>query len=445
MNISIVSLGCPKNLVDSEVMLGIINSSKHNFVYDYEQADAVIINTCGFINDAKEESINTIFEFVNMKNEGKIKYIIVAGCLSERYTDEIIELIPEVDAVLGTTEYGHILDAIDLVEANNGMCVMKSELTGFEWLELDRVVTTNTGMAYLKLAEGCDNHCTYCIIPKLRGKFRSRTIEQIYNEAVRLVEGGVTELVLVAQNTAYYGTDIYGELKLVELIIKLSSIKNLRWIRLLYCYPELVTDELIAEIRDNEKVCHYIDMPIQHAADPVLKRMGRRTTKHDMEILIEKLRKEIPDIALRTTVMVGFPGETDDDFEQLIDFIKTSRFDNLGAFIFSKEENTPAYNLIPEIDEKIAEKRYNDVMLCQQEIVAEKISDMLGTVVDVVVEGIADDGIFYFGRSAFQAPDIDSITYFTSEEELKAGQHVMVEILNNQQYDLIGAVKYELT
>ncbi|MCX8131925.1 MAG: 30S ribosomal protein S12 methylthiotransferase RimO [Clostridia bacterium] len=436
--IGVVSLGCPKNLVDSEIMLGLLKENDFEFTNSEDEADIIIVNTCGFIESAKQESINTILSMADYK-KGKCELLIVTGCLAERYKDKIINEIPEVDAVVGTGSYGEIVGVIE--NAYKGQkSVLYGKLEEIEYLKNDRIVTTKKGYAYLKVAEGCDNCCTYCIIPSLRGRYRSRTIEDIVREAVVLAEKGARELVLVAQDTTRYGIDLYKEKKLVELIRQLSLIEGVQWIRLLYCYPEEIDDALIDEIASNKKVCKYIDIPIQHASDNVLKAMGRRGSARDIKELLRKLRERVPEIAIRTSLIVGFPGEEEKDYRELYSFVKKYKFDRLGVFTYSKEEDTPAAKLKAQVNKKTKVKRHNILMELQKEITTAKNKKRLRKGYEVLVEGVAEDGIFYMGRTYAEAPEIDGLIYFTSKEPLNQGDFVKVKILNTDEYDLIGDV-----
>ena len=377
MKIMFISLGCDKNLVDTENMLGILKNKNFEFTDDENQADVIVVNTCCFINDAKQESINTILEMAEHKKDGLCKALIVTGCLAHRYKDEIIKEIPEVDALLGTSSYDKIAEVIiSVLEGKGYNCIEDADRLPV--VEAQRVVTTAGYFEYLKIAEGCDKHCTYCIIPKVRGNYRSYPIEYLVKQAEKLVEDGAKELILVAQETTLYGVDLYGKKSLPLLLHELAKIDGLEWIRILYCYPEEVDDELIAAIKNEPKVCHYLDMPIQHASDNVLKRMGRRTNQKELKDIISKLRNEIPDIALRTTLITGFPGETEDDFEELMDFVDEMEFDRLGVFTYSKEEDTPAATMDNQIDEAVKESRRDEVMQLQQEISCDKSAQMVG-------------------------------------------------------------------
>ena len=439
MNILFVSLGCDKNLVDTEVMLGLLAQKGHQMVDSEEVADVIVVNTCCFINDAKEESIQTILEMAEYKKEGRIKALIVTGCLAQRYKQEILDEIEEVDAVLGTTSYDKILEAID--EAVKGNKILRMEdIDALPIVESPRQVTTGGHYAYLKIAEGCDKHCTYCIIPKIRGNFRSVPMERLIKEAEALVEQGVKEIILVAQETTLYGKDLYGEKSLHVLLKELCKIKRLRWIRVLYCYPEEITDELIQTIKEEEKICKYLDIPIQHASDGVLKRMGRRTTKEQLIAVVEKLRREIPEIALRTTLITGFPGETAEQHEELMEFIDTLEFDRLGVFTYSPEEDTPAAMMPDQIEESVKEDRQADLMELQQEIAFERAENMVGRELLVMIEGKVADENAYVGRTYMDAPNVDGLIFVESDEELMSGDFAKVKVTGALEYDLIGEI-----
>ena len=439
--IGVVSLGCPKNLVDSEIMLGLLDKKKYQIVNNRDEADIIIVNTCGFIETARQESINTIIEMGGCK-KNNCKLLIVTGCLAQRYKQEIMAEIPEVDAVLGTGSYSEISDIIDKAFTGEKPETY-GELSGTAYLDNDRILSTGTGYAYLKIAEGCDNCCTYCVIPSLRGSFRSRKLEDIVAEASKLAQKGIKEIILIAQDTTRYGIDIYKERKLVELLRKISEIDGIQWIRLLYCYPEEITDELLDEIAINPKICKYLDIPIQHASDGILKRMGRRSNSRALAELLEKMKKKIPEAVIRTTLIVGFPGETEIDFDKMAEFVKKYRFDRLGVFMYSKEENTPAAGMRPQVNKKVKKKRYDEIMKIQQPIAEQKNKDRLGRKYRVLTEGIAEDGIFYYGRSYQEAPDIDGLIYFTSEHPVQIGSFVSIKILAVEKYDLIGEVENE--
>ena len=439
MNLLFISLGCDKNLVDTEVMLGLLDSRGYQMVDTEEEADVIVVNTCCFIHDAKEESINTILQMAEYKKTGRLKALIVTGCLAQRYQKEILDEIPEVDGVLGTTSYDKILEAID--EALAGHTELKMEdINALPQVETKRLVTTGGHYAYLKIAEGCDKHCTYCIIPKVRGDYRSVPMEKLLKEARELAEGGVKELILVAQETTVYGVDLYGEKKLPELLRKLCEIPGLYWIRILYCYPEEITEELIQVIKEEEKICHYLDLPIQHASDGILKRMGRRTTKQELVDIIGKLRKEIPDIALRTTLITGFPGETQEQHEELMAFVDEMEFERLGVFTYSPEEDTPAAVMPDQIPEEVKELRQAELMELQQEIAFEKAEDMIGRELLVMIEGKVVDENAFVGRTYMDAPNVDGLIFVTADQELMSGDFARVKVTGANEYDLIGGL-----
>ena len=437
MKILFISLGCDKNLADSEEMLGLLTGSGHEIVDSEEDADAIVINTCCFIHDAKEESVNTILEMAEYKKNGSAKALIVTGCMAERYRQEILDEIPEVDEVLGTTAYDRILDAVDAALAGQHE-VMTADLDALPLPETKRLVTTGGHFAYLKIAEGCDKHCTYCIIPKIRGNFRSVPMERLLKEAQDLAEQGVKELILVAQETTLYGKDLYGEKSLPKLLRELCKISGIRWIRILYCYPEEITDELIQVMKEEPKICHYLDLPIQHANDTILKRMGRRTSKQELIDIVQKLRKEIPDICLRTTLITGFPGETQEQHEEVMEFIDTLEFDRLGAFTYSPEEDTPAATFEDQIDEEVKEDRQADIMELQQEIAFDKAEDMIGREVLVMIEGKVADENAYVGRTYRDAPNVDGLIFINTDVELISGDFAKVKVTGALDYDLIG-------
>lgn len=439
MNILFISLGCDKNLVDTEVMLGLLASKGHQMVDDEREADVIVINTCCFIHDAKEESIQNILEMAELKKEGRLKALIVTGCLAQRYKEEIIEEIPEVDAVLGTTSYDKILDAID--EALKGQhSIEMTDIDALPIVDTKRLVTTGGHFAYLKIAEGCDKHCTYCIIPKIRGNFRSVPMERLIKEAEELAEQGVKELILVAQETTLYGKDIYGEKSLHKLLKELCKIVGIQWIRILYCYPEEITDELIQVMKEEKKICHYLDLPIQHASDEVLKRMGRRTSKAQLKEIIGKLRREIPDITLRTTLITGFPGETEEQHEELMEFVDEMEFDRLGVFTYSPEEDTPAALMDNQIAEEVKEDRQAALMELQQDIAFDLAEDMIGKEVLVLIEGKVADENAYVGRTYKDAPNVDGLIFVNTEEELMSGDFAKVKVTGALEYDLIGEI-----
>ena len=439
MNILFVSLGCDKNLVDTEVMLGLLASRGHQMVDSEEIADVIVINTCCFIHDAKEESIQTILEMAEYKKAGSCKALIVTGCLAQRYKQEIIDEIEEVDAVLGTTSYDKIVEAIDGALAGHTSVEM-TDIDALPLVESKRLVTTGGHFAYLKIAEGCDKHCTYCIIPKIRGNFRSVPIERLLKEAEDLVAQGVKEIILVAQETTLYGKDLYGEKSLHKLLRELCKISGLRWIRILYCYPEEITDELIQVIKEEDKICNYLDLPIQHASDGILKRMGRRTSKEQLVEIIGKLRKEIPDIAIRTTFITGFPGETQEQHEELMEFVDEMEFDRLGVFTYSPEEDTPAAEMPDQIPEDVKEDRQAELMELQQEIAFDLAEEMIGREVLVMIEGKVADENAYVGRTYKDAPNVDGLIFVESEEELMSGDFARVRITGALEYDLMGEI-----
>lgn len=437
MNILFISLGCDKNLVDSEVMLGLLDKKGYQIVDSEEDADIIVVNTCCFIHDAKEESIQTILEMAEYKKEGKLKALIVTGCLAQRYQQEIIDEIPEVDAVLGTTSYDHIVEAVEEALAGNGHVVLE-DVDALPDVKEKRLVTTGGHYAYMKIAEGCDKHCTYCIIPKLRGNYRSVPMEKLLAEAKDLADQGVKELILVAQETTVYGKDLYGEKSLHKLLRELCKISGIQWLRILYCYPEEIYDELIQTIKEEKKVCHYLDLPIQHASDAVLKRMGRRTSKAQLVEIIEKLRKEIPDISLRTTLITGFPGETQEQHEELKDFVDEMEFDRLGVFTYSPEEDTPAATMTEQIPEEVKEDRQAELMELQQEIAFDLAEDMVGREVLVMIEGKVADENAYVGRTYKDAPNVDGLIFINTDEELMSGDFARVRVTGALEYDLIG-------
>ena len=440
MKILFVSLGCDKNLVDTENMLGILKNKGFEFTDDEWEADIIAINTCCFIGDAKQESINTILEMAEHKKDARCKVLVVAGCLAHRYQDEIIKEIPEVDAFVGTSSYDKIADMINSVLEEKGISNFVEDANRMPMVEADRIVTTPGYYEYLKIAEGCDKHCTYCVIPKVRGNFRSFPIEYLVNQTKKLVEDGVKEIILVAQETTLYGVDLYGKKSLPKLLHELGLIEGLEWIRILYCYPEEINDELIEAIKNAPKVCHYLDMPIQHASDNILKRMGRRTSKQELTDIVAKLRREIPDIALRTTLITGFPGETDKDHEEVMRFIDECEFDRLGVFTYSREEDTVAAQMPDQIDEEIKEKYRDELMQLQQEISADRSAAMIGRIVRVMIEGFIPEDNTYVGRSYKDAPNVDGLVFVECDRELMSGDFIDVKITGSTEYDLIGTI-----
>ena len=442
MNILFISLGCDKNLVDSEQMLGLLTQKEFTLTDDETQADVIVINTCCFIHDAKEESIQNILEMAEYRKSGSCKALIVTGCLAQRYKQEIIDEIKEVDAVIGTTAHDEIFDVIEKVLAGQKELDIQ-DVDRLVEIDAKRVVTTGGHYAHLKIAEGCDKHCTYCIIPKIRGNYRSVPMERLLKEAQDLADQGVKELILVAQETTLYGTDIYGKKSLHILLKKLCEIKGIRWIRVLYCYPEEIYDELIETIRDEKKICHYLDLPIQHASDRILKRMGRRTTRAQLEEIIGKLRKEIPDIALRTTLITGFPGETQEDHEELMAFVDEMEFDRLGVFTYSQEEDTPAATMEDQIDEEVKKDRQEELMELQQEVSLDKNEEKIGRTMFAMVEGYLSDENVYVARTYADAPGIDGYLFIDTAETLMSGDFAKVKITGALEYDLTGELENE--
>lgn len=442
--IMFISLGCDKNLVDSEQMLGLLAESGYTFTDDEREADAVVINTCCFINDAKQESIDTILEMAELRKSGDIEALIVAGCLAERYREEIQKEIEEVDAVIGTMAIDEIVRTLQDVLAgkreNHYQSLDRKPLAG-----LRRVVTTGGHFAYLKIAEGCDKCCTYCIIPRIRGGYRSVPMDSLLKEARELAAGGVKELILVAQETTLYGMDLYGHKALPELLRKLCEIDDLYWIRILYCYPEEIDQELIQVIKEQKKICHYLDLPVQHASDRILKRMGRRTDRKELTYIVNHLREEIPDICLRTTLITGFPGETEEDHEIMMDFVNEMAFDRLGVFPYSQEEDTPAAIMDGQIPEDVKEERYGELMALQQEIAFEAAAAMTGQVVTAMIEGRVADENAYVARTYKDAPNVDGFLFVNTDRELMTGDFVRVRINGSYEYDLIGELEDEFT
>lgn len=444
MKVLFISLGCDKNLADSEEMLGLLTGKGHEIVDSEEEAEVIVINTCCFIHDAKEESVENILEMAEYKKAGTCKVLIVTGCMAQRYKEEIIQEIPEVDAVLGTTSYMDILKAID--EACEGRHFQKfRDINELPEDSGRRVLTTGGHYGYLKIAEGCDKHCTYCIIPSLRGRFRSVPQERLIAQAEHMAEQGVKELILVAQETTMYGTDLYGKKTLHLLMKELCKIKGIRWIRVLYCYPEEIYDELIQVMKEEKKICHYLDLPIQHASDRILKRMGRRTTRAQLTAIIEKLRKEIPDIVLRTTLITGFPGETEADHQEVMEFVDEMEFDRLGAFTYSPEEGTPAETMERQIPEEVKEERRDEIMELQQEISLEKGNDRIGQELLVMIEGKVSGESAYIARTYGDAPKVDGYIFVQTGELLMTGDFAKVRVTGALEYDLIGELADEYT
>lgn len=439
-----ISLGCDKNLVDSEQMLGLLSRGGYTFTDDEREAEAVVVNTCCFINDAKQESINTILEMAELRKTGNVKALIVAGCLAQRYQEEIQKEIAEVDAVIGTTATDEVVNALDGVlrgtKKNYYGSLDRKPFTG-----MHRVMTTGGHYAYLKIAEGCDKHCTYCIIPKVRGGYRSVPMESLLKEAQSLADQGVKELIIVAQETTRYGVDLYGHKTLPELLRKLCEIDGLYWIRILYCYPEEIDEDLIQTIKREKKICHYLDLPIQHASDRILKQMGRRTNRQELLKIVKHLREEIPDICLRTTLITGFPGETGEDHEILMNFVGEMEFDRLGVFLYSQEEDTPAADMANQVPEKVKEKRYEELMALQQEVAFAAAADMAGRVVTAMIEGQVTNEDAYVARTYKDAPNVDGFLFVNTDRELMTGDFVKVRITGSYEYDLIGELEDEFT
>lgn len=440
MNIYFVSLGCDKNLVDSEKMLGRLYKSGYQITMDIDSADIIVINTCSFIHDAREESVETILEMAQYKTHGNVKALIVVGCLAERYKDEIMKEIPEVDALIGTSSFNEIDKVIKQVMEGKNPSVFY-DLDRLPLVDEKRILTFGSHYAYLKIAEGCDKHCTYCVIPQLRGDYRSVPMEVLLEEAKQLAEQGVKELILVAQETTVYGLDLYKEKSLTKLLQELCKIEGISWIRILYSYPEEITDELIQVIKNEPKICKYLDIPIQHASDRILKLMGRRTNKNDLINIVEKLRTNISDIVLRTTLISGFPTETEDEHIELMDFVESMKFDRLGVFTYSKEDNTPASKLKPQVDDNTKKRRQEEIMEIQQEIAFKKNKDLIGSKIDVLIEGkLTDEEGVFVGRTYMDAPSVDGYIFVNSDEELLSGDIITARITNAENYDLIGTI-----
>ena len=437
MKVFLVSLGCDKNLVDSEHISGILQASGYTFTDDESEADVIIINSCCFINDAKEESINTIFEMAKYKSD-RCKALVLAGCLAQRYHDEIKDEIPEIDICIGTTAFDDIAKTLDEYFKDKRKIVDLEDINCPAGFKAPREISTFGGYGYLKIAEGCDKHCTYCIIPKVRGDFRSVPIENVLEEAKQMASLGIKEINLIAQETTMYGTDLYGKKSLHILIYELSKIDGIKWIRILYCYPEDIYDELIEEIKNNEKVCHYLDLPIQHASDRILKLMGRQTTQAEIKSKIDALRKAVPDIVLRTTLISGFPGESDEDHKEVLDFVEDTKFDRLGVFTYSQEEGTPAADMDNQIDEDVKVRRRNEIMELQQEIVFDKNESLVGEEFEAIIEGKIPMENAYIGRTYMDAPGVDSNIFVVTDEELMSGDFVKVSVTGANDYDLIG-------
>ena len=439
MKIFCVSLGCDKNLVDTEMMLGLLNKDGYTFTDDEHEADVVVVNTCCFIGDAKEESVNTILEMAELKKEGRCKALIVTGCMAQRYKQEILDEIPEVDGILGTSTYDEISNVLKKVLGGSRESCFH-DLNALPNVEVPRVVTTGGYYAFLKIAEGCDKRCTYCIIPDLRGSYRSVPMERLIEEAKQLASQGVKELILVAQETTLYGIDLYKKQSLPKLLHELCKIPGIQWIRIQYCYPEEITQELIETIREEEKVCNYLDIPIQHASDRILKRMGRRTNQKQLREMIASLRSQIPDIALRTTLISGFPGETEEDQEEVMRFVDEMEFERLGVFAYSQEEDTPAAEFPDQVPQELKEERRDEIMELQQEISYEKSQSMIGKVLEVMIEGKVADENAYVGRTYMDAPGVDGLIFINTDLDLMSGDFVRAKVTGALEYDLIGEI-----
>ena len=439
MKLFFISLGCDKNLTDSERMLGLLRREGYEFTDDETEAEVIVVNTCSFIGDAKEESVNTLLEMAEYKKTGACRVLLAAGCLAQRYRQEILDEIPEVDGVIGTTAYDHIGQVLrEALEGRRSLCL--EEISRLPSMESPRIVTTGGYYAFLKIAEGCGKHCTYCIIPSLRGSYRSYPMEQLEEEARQLAASGVKELILVAQETTLYGVDLYGKKALPQLLRRLCRIGGIQWIRVLYCYPEEITQELIDVMAEEEKICHYLDIPIQHASDAILKRMGRRTTQQQLREMICRLRRQIPDIALRTTLISGFPGETQEDHEELMRFVDEMEFDRLGVFAYSQEEDTPAAGFPDQIPEEVKQQRRGEIMELQQEIAFAHSQDKAGQVLEVMIEGKLADENAYAGRTYMDAPGVDGYIFVNTPLELMSGDFVRVRVTGAAEYDLIGEI-----
>lgn len=444
MNILMVSLGCDKNLCDSEAMLGLLRDKKYNITNDENEADIAIVNTCSFIKDAMQESIDTILEMAELK-KGRLKYLIVAGCLAQRYKDEIFDEIPEIDACLGTTSFDRIVEVIEELEKENKCTSVFDPIDRLATADTKKVITSGTFMGYLKIAEGCNKFCTYCVIPRIRGSYRSVPMEKLIAEAKYMAENGIRELVLVAQETSSYGIDLYGKKLLPELIAELNDIEGIEWIRLLYCYPEEITDELIECFVKYPKLCHYIDIPLQHSEDDILKRMGRRTDKAHIRDIVKRLRSAVPDICIRTTLIAGFPGETEDTHRALMEFLDETEFDRLGVFTYSREEGTPAADFENQVDEDTAARWRDEIMELQQEISEDINQGYIGTRLKVIVEGYSPEEAVYVGRTYRDAPGVDGLVFVNSDRELMSGSMIDVLITEVGPYDMIGDECYEFT
>lgn len=442
MKLLCISLGCDKNLVDTEMMLGLLNKDGYTFTDEEQEADVIVINTCCFINDAKEESVNTILQMAELKKTGSCRALVVTGCLAQRYKQEIIDEIPEVDAILGTSTYDEIAHVLQKALGGEHTACFH-DLNLLPEVQTERVITTGGYYAFLKIAEGCDKCCTYCIIPRLRGSYRSVPMERLIGEARSLAEKGVRELILVAQETTLYGVDLYGEKSLPKLLQELCRLPGIQWIRVQYCYPEEITEELIQTIKAEEKICRYLDLPIQHASDAILKRMGRKTDQAQIRRIVGRLREEIPDIALRTTLISGFPGETGEDHEILMEFVDEMEFQRLGVFAYSQEEDTPAALFKDQVPQEVKEARRDEIMELQQDIAFEHSESMIGRVLDVMIEGKVSDEAAYVGRTYMDAPGVDGLIFINTELCLMSGDFVRARVTGAVEYDLIGEISDE--
>lgn len=445
LKIYLETLGCSKNQVDSEVMLGILSKHNYEFTNNEYDADIIIVNTCGFIESAKQESIETILELSQLKEKGKCKALIVTGCLSQRYSKELFDELPEVNAFIGTNNFNEIAIVIENIFENKKRFISTKNINDSIDYDLPRVLTTPTHTAYLKIAEGCDNYCTYCIIPKIRGKYKSRPIENIVKEAKTLAAHGVKELIIIAQDITRYGKDLYGDYKLVELLEKLSNIDNIKWIRLQYSYPDIISDELIDLIASNKKICNYMDIPLQHCNNEILKKMNRKTSKEQIITLINKLREKVPNISIRTSLIVGFPGETEEQFQELLNFVEEIKFDKLGVFTYSLEENTPAAKLPNQISDEIKQQRLDSIMALQKNISHQKNMDKIGNIYDILIEEKVENENIYIGRTEFDAPEVDGIVYIHTDVELNIGEFTKSKIIDALEYDLIGEIINEFS
>lgn len=434
MKVGFISLGCSKNLVDTEMMIGLWKENGYEIVANAEEADIIVINTCGFIQSAKEEAINTILEMAEYKENGKCKYLIATGCLVKRYKEELQKEIPEVDLWISIEEYPEFWEKVQKM-------IKKSKSSKNTLDYHNRIITTGAKTAYLKIAEGCSNFCTYCAIPKIRGPFESRTKEDILTEAKELAQKGIEEIIVIAQDTTKYGIDIYGSPKLAELLHELSQIQEFKWIRFLYAYPESVTDELIKEVKNNPKICKYFDIPIQHISDDILKRMNRKSRKKEINDLLNKIKKEIPNVVLRTSLIVGFPTETEENFEELYKFVEETKFDKLGVFEYSKEDGTPAEKMKGQIAKAVKKKRWSKIMKLQQEISHQKMLEKIGKEYEVLVENITSDGKYFIGRTCMDVPDMDGVVYMPYKKGIELNQFVNCKITDVRDYDMIGEIR----